>query len=82
MHDALYTLTRDGRSVPAPEDEEEYYELMEWIDVVCLGSEKVFDEDTVGDPSRVSAAPTMLRALTFQGLISPEWLTQMLIEIM
>jgi hypothetical protein len=80
--EALYSLTRDKRSRPASEDEEEYYELVEWIDLVCLGSKDVFEENVVGDHAGVAATPTKLQALSLRGLISSEWLTQTLIKLM
>ena len=80
--EALYSLTRDRRSMPMPEDEEEYYELMEWIDLACLGSKEVFEKTIASDHEDVAAAPTKLQALTVRGLIGSDWLTQMLIQLM
>jgi hypothetical protein len=80
--EALYSLTRDKRSMPMPEDEEEYYELMEWIDLACLGSKEVFEKNVAGGHEDVAAAPTKLQALTVRGLIGSEWLIQMLIHLM
>lgn len=78
VHDALQNLTGELACNNALEDEDEYHELMDWIDGVTLGAEKVFEENFTGDPR----ATATLRVLSFQGLLSPEKVFQALIGIM
>lgn len=77
VHNALHSLTGNKTDIQAHEDEEEYHELMEWIDMVVLGSEEVFDGKVVGDLG-ATATTTTLRMLTVQGLLSPEQMFQIL----
>lgn len=81
MHDALHALTRGKSGQPMPEDEDEYHELLEWIDEVMLDSEKVFAEK-VTDDFGAATSTRDLKVLTMQGLLSPQWVTCMLIGIM
>jgi hypothetical protein len=81
VHGALQTLVGDMAGKHASEDEDEYHELMEWIDMVTLGAEEVFEEKTTED--RGATAPkTAIRVLSFQGLLSPEKMFQVLIGMM
>ena len=81
VNDAFQSLTTDSRGMHAPEDEDEYHELMEWIDEVTLGSEEAFEEKVRGDLGATAPATT-IRVLNFQGLLSPEKMFQVLISIM
>lgn len=81
VHNALHSLTGNKTDIQAHEDEEEYHELMEWIDMVVLGSEEVFDGKVVGDLG-ATATTTTLRMLTVQGLLSPEQMFQILTSMM
>ena len=67
-------------------DEEEWWELVEWLDLVALGSPRVVGGDQVDTyMSRYSvpqpATKGNLRVLKWEGLLSSEWMTSLLIEI-
>jgi hypothetical protein len=81
MHDAFQSLTTDSRGMHAPQDEDEYRELVEWIDEVALGSEEAFEGKVRGDLGATALTMT-IRVLNFQGLLSPEKVFQVLISIM
>jgi len=78
VHNAMYTLTGNRRTIPLLEDEEDYHELLGWIDEVVLGSEEVFGEKSAGD----LAATATIRAITWQGLASSDWITEVLTGVM
>ena len=80
--DMLQTLAQYAKSKPLLEDEEEDYDLLEWCDLASLGSKQALRENSEGLRLGASATPTTLRALKLQGLVSPEWITSMLIDIM
>ena len=67
-------------------DEEEWWELVEWLDLVALGSPRVGVGNRV-DPyiSRYSvpvhATKGNLGLVKWEGLLSSEWMTKLLIEI-
>jgi ribonucleases P/MRP protein subunit RPP40 len=67
-------------------DEEDCWALLEWVDLVALDSPRVTQADSV-DPyiSRYTAPKPNtagnLRVMKWQGLMSSEWLTRLLIEI-
>lgn len=79
--DAFQSLTTDLRGMNAPEDEDEYHELMEWIDEVSLGSEEAFEGKVRSDLGATAPTAT-IRGLSFQGLLCPEKVFQVLISIM
>ena len=67
-------------------DEEEWWELVEWVDLVALGSPRVMENDKVDSYiSRYSVPePTVtrnLKVMKWEGLMSSEWLTRLLTEV-
>ena len=64
------------------EDEEEYHEMLEWFDLVSLGSKQVLDEKFVGLRTGAATNTITIRTLKFRGLIGPEWMIKMLINLM
>lgn len=81
VHGALQDLSGGIFRKDAHEDEDDYHELMEWIDRVALGAEEVSQESVTED--RGATAPrTTIRVLSFQGLLSPEKVFQVLIGMM
>ena len=81
VHHALHALTGDSKGIQADEDEDDYHELLEWIDNVSLGSAEVFEEQNTGGPG-VTASTMTIREVTFQGLLSPDQVFQILISAM
>ena len=81
VHPALHALTGNSKGIQADEDEDDYHELLEWIDNVSLGSAEVFEERNTGGPG-VTASTTTIKEVTFQGLLSPDQVFQILISAM
>jgi hypothetical protein len=81
MHYALHALTGNPKGIQADEDEDDYHELLEWIDNVSLGSAEVFDEQNTGGPG-VTASTMTIREVTFHGLLSLDQVFQILISAM
>ena len=81
VHHTLHDLTVDSRGLQADEDEDDYYELLEWIDSVSLGSAEVSGQQNTGGPG-VTATTTTIREVKFQGLLGSEQVLQILISVM
>ena len=79
-------VLRNGPGMGVDMDEEEWWEVVEWLDLVALGSPRIEEGDEV-DPyiSRYSvpepATKGNMRILKWEGLLTSEWLTRLLIEI-
>lgn len=66
--------------------EEEWWEVLEWIDLVALGSPRVTADDSVDSHvSRYSVpeprSTENVRILKWDGLMSSDWVTRLLIEL-
>lgn len=80
---------RPGRTKPSPETEEDYSDLSEWLDLLALGSPRITGDDVIdpylcrySPPGGGSPTSGDLRVVQWQGLLSSNWVTELLVLIM